>query len=59
MELILRMKGHHIHHLGRKEIEEFIDMIELERSRIEEIFEPIEKLIDRNIKLAEQLLGIN
>ncbi|AZV45191.1 hypothetical protein BAOM_4612 [Peribacillus asahii] len=42
-----------------KSQKELVKKIKSEVSQIEEAFESIEKLISRNERLAEQLLGIN
>lgn len=52
------MKGHKKRLFDPKDIRELIKEIELAETLIDEAFEPIEKLIRRNIQLAEELLGI-
>ncbi|MFD0085117.1 hypothetical protein [Priestia megaterium] len=46
------------HHNGDLDINDLIKQLESENNRIERSFKDIEKLLERNEKLAKQLLGI-
>ncbi|PES39903.1 hypothetical protein CN978_24745 [Priestia megaterium] len=46
------------HHNGDLDINDLIKQLESENNRIERSFKDIEKLLEKNEKLAKQLLGI-
>ncbi|MFF2445248.1 hypothetical protein [Priestia megaterium] len=46
------------HSDGDSDIRDLIELLKSETNRIEKSFESIEKLLEKNEKLAEQLLGI-